>query len=91
MYDILGSLFQARQNNVINSPISNGMDNLNVNDGSLSCWDPKKSGTGIEITKNGASCFLKEQSYLFRTILTKIGFTGGVNYWEIIADSRTEN
>jgi hypothetical protein len=34
---------------------------------------------------------LKEQSYVFRSAVSNIGFTGGINYWEIIADNRTEN
>lgn len=54
-------------------------------------WDPSKTGGGINITENGTQCFLKEQSYLFRTSLTTQGFTSGINYWEIVADSRTEN
>ena len=36
-------------------------------------------------------CFLKEQSYLFRSVLANTGFTGGIHYWEILADNRTEN
>jgi hypothetical protein len=54
-------------------------------------WDPSKTGGGINITENNTQCFLKEQSYLFRTTLATQGFTSGVHYWEIIADSRTEN
>ena len=34
---------------------------------------------------------MKEQSYVFRSAVSNIGFTSGINYWEIIADSRTEN
>lgn len=44
-------------------------------------WDPSKTGGGISITENGSQCFLKEQSYLFRTTLTTQGFTNGVHYW----------
>jgi E3 ubiquitin-protein ligase NRDP1 len=54
-------------------------------------WDPAKTGGGITITENGTQCFLKEQSYLFRTTLANQGFTSGVHYWEILADARTEN
>jgi E3 ubiquitin-protein ligase NRDP1 len=54
-------------------------------------WDPSKTGGSIVITEGGVQCFLKEQSYLFRTSLTNNGFTSGRHYWEIIADSRTEN
>lgn len=28
---------------------------------------------------------------MFRTAIAENGFTGGVNYWEIVADERTEN
>lgn len=49
------------------------------------------SGTGIELAENGTSVFLKEQAYVFRTIVGNLGFSSGVHYWEIIADSRTEN
>ncbi len=54
-------------------------------------WDAAKSGGGISITDNGTRCFLKEQSYLFRTTIGNQGFTSGVHYWEILADNRTEN
>jgi len=54
-------------------------------------WDPSKTGGGINITENNTQCFLKEQSYLFRTTLATQGFTSGIHYWEILADSRTEN
>lgn len=35
--------------------------------------------------------FLKEQAYVFRSAVANIGFSSGINYWEIIADVRTEN
>ena len=28
---------------------------------------------------------------MFRSAVSNFGFTSGINYWEIIADSRTEN
>jgi hypothetical protein len=28
---------------------------------------------------------------VFRTAIGNIGFTSGVNYWEIVADGKTEN
>ena len=34
---------------------------------------------------------LKEPAYVFRTALTATGFNGGIHYWEIIPDPRTEN
>lgn len=32
-------------------------------------WDPTKCGQGIEITNGGYGVFLKEQAYVFRTVL----------------------
>jgi hypothetical protein len=51
------------------------------------CWDVAKAGTGIAFTDSNTHVFLKEQSYVFRTVIGNIGFESGVNYWEIIADS----
>ena len=47
-------------------------------------------GTGITITENDTKIFLKEQNYIFRTAVAANGFVGGINYWEIEADDRTE-
>ena len=55
------------------------------------CWDTSKFGTGIVISESNTHVFLKEQPYVFRSVMGNIGFTQGINYWEIIADSRTEN
>jgi hypothetical protein len=41
--------------------------------------------------QGNALVVLKEQAYVFRSVVTNYGFTEGVHYWEIIADSRTEN
>jgi len=32
-------------------------------------WDKNNMGTGIEISNNGYSCFLKEGPYMFRTVI----------------------
>jgi hypothetical protein len=53
------------------------------------CWDPLKLGTGIASEESNSKIFLKEQSYVFRSAVANIGFTSGINYWEIIADART--
>lgn len=34
---------------------------------------------------------MKEELYVFRTVISDRGFESGIHYWEIIADSRTEN
>jgi hypothetical protein len=35
--------------------------------------------------------YLSEDVYLFRTVIANVGFTEGTHYWELVADSRTEN
>jgi hypothetical protein len=35
--------------------------------------------------------YLSEDVYLFRTVIASIGFVEGTHYWELVADSRTEN
>lgn len=52
-------------------------------------WDNSKCGTGISFESNKTSVFLKEQSYVFRSVITTTGFTSGIHYWEIVADNRT--
>lgn len=48
-------------------------------------------GAGIEISMNGKFLFLRESSYMFRSCISDLAFHGGVHYWEIHADDRTEN
>jgi hypothetical protein len=52
-------------------------------------WDDTKCGTGISFENNKTLVFLKEQAYVFRSVITSFGFTSGVHYWEIVADGRT--
>jgi hypothetical protein len=54
-------------------------------------WDTSRFGSGIIISDGNTHAFLKEQPYVFRSVMANVGFTGGVNYWEIVADPRTEN
>lgn len=54
-------------------------------------WDTTRQGQGIEVSSDKKAVFLKENAYMFRSIIGDTGFTGGVHYWEIIADNRTEN
>ena len=35
--------------------------------------------------------FLKEEQYIFRSVLANKCFFEGTHYWEIIADARSEN
>ena len=34
---------------------------------------------------------MKEEQYLFRTVIADKSFNGGVHYWEIVPDARSEN
>lgn len=34
---------------------------------------------------------MREDTYIFRSAIGDTGFESGIHYWEIIADSRTEN
>lgn len=93
VYDILGVFMKNSKSYISQSVVGGSSKNISI--GPISPvnmgWDPAKTGGGITITENGVQCFLKEQSYLFRTTLANQGFMGGVHFWEIIADSRTEN
>ncbi|KAL4426893.1 hypothetical protein ABPG74_008817 [Tetrahymena malaccensis] len=53
-------------------------------------WDPNCIGSQIQI-KNENFVFLKEQAYIFRSALTKQGFSQGIHYWEIEPDDKSEN
>ena len=64
-------------------PVVNGVGELK--------WDSNKCGTGISFENNKALVFLKEQAYVFRSVITSFGFTSGIQSWEIVADNRTEN
>jgi len=52
-------------------------------------WDNIRCGTGISFETNKTLVFLKEQSYVFRSVITSTGFSSGIHYWEIVADNRT--
>jgi E3 ubiquitin-protein ligase NRDP1 len=53
-------------------------------------WDPNFASDVIEIANN-RSLFLREEAYVFRSVIADKSFTEGIHYWEIIADARTEN
>ena len=54
-------------------------------------WDSNYCATNIVLSDMNLSCFLMEGGYCFRTVVGTVGFMGGVHYWEIHADGRTEN
>lgn len=86
MYDILGGFIQdvskIQPGSMIPSKVKQS--------GALAlCWDNTRCGTGVQFSDNDTHVFLKEQSYVFRTVIANIAFDSGVNYWEIIADPKT--
>ena len=97
MWEIIRNFVRAAQvdspikvgGGMVQAPIANS-GGKGVISGGLT-WDPAKTGGGINLSDGNQHCFLKEQSYLFRSVLANTGFTSGVHYWEIVADSRTEN
>jgi hypothetical protein len=54
-------------------------------------WDDKFCGTNIILSDQGFVAYLKENSYVFKTVLGNQAFNEGIHYWEIHADPRTEN
>ena len=86
MYDILGDFIKEA------SKIQGGgqIPSKVRQPGTLAiAWDSARCGTGVQFSDNDTHVFLKEQSYVFRTVVANFGFDGGVNYWEIIADPKT--
>lgn len=54
-------------------------------------WDPNCCSDEIELTAENRTAFLEEDTYFFRSIIADTSFDGGYHYWEIIADSRSDN
>ena len=54
-------------------------------------WDPNYASDVIQIGSQNRSVFLKEEAYLFRTVIANKSFNEGIHYWEIVADARSEN
>jgi len=54
-------------------------------------WDPEACAQNINLSENNMFCFLMETGFCFRSVVGSLGFMGGIAYWEIHADSRTEN
>ena len=90
MYEILGEFLVDSSKVQMSNIVSIGNVGKQVSRMSL-CWDNAKCGSGISFSDNDTHVFLKEQSYVFRTVIANNGFDSGVNYWEIIADPKTEN
>ena len=54
-------------------------------------WDSEMSSKEINFSPDFRHAFLYETNYYFRTIVSNRPFFGGVHYWEIVADARTEH
>ena len=54
-------------------------------------WDPNFASDAIDLTADNRTAFLEEDTYLFRSIIADVGFESGLHYWELVADSRTDN
>jgi hypothetical protein len=54
-------------------------------------WDPNYCAEQIVLSADNMSCFLAENGYCFRTVMANTPIMGGIAYWEIHGDSRTEN
>ena len=67
------------------------MNKLMKNSITSFAWDPSYSSSQIEITAENRAIFLKEDTYLFRSVIADKGFESGTHYWEFVADSRTDN
>jgi len=54
-------------------------------------WDPEVSSKEIGFSPDCRHAFLHETNYYFRTTIANKPFFGGIHYWEVIADARTEH
>ena len=43
------------------------------------------------MTAENRTTYLCEDTYMFRSVISSSKFDSGMHYWEIVADSRTEN
>ncbi|CAD8116560.1 unnamed protein product [Paramecium sonneborni] len=75
----------------IDKSIDNQIQSVNLNPNQSIKWDKNRMGSGMELTDGDQKVFLREQAYMFRTIVANFGFESGIVYWEIEADDRTEN
>jgi hypothetical protein len=54
-------------------------------------WDPAYSSDVIKLTCLNRGIFLKEDKYVFRSVIADTSYSEGIHYWEIVADARSEN
>jgi len=85
----------ASKQHIIPNPLSPSNDSSSSNGTGAGVtnfrWDTEKMGTGMEVSFDKKNVFLKENAYVFRSIIGDTPFMNGCHYWEITADPRTEN
>jgi len=54
-------------------------------------WDKQIIPSEIKVSKDNRSIYLKEDDYVFRTVVANHGFMEGIHYWEIVCDGRSEH
>ncbi len=54
-------------------------------------WDEDFIPPEVKVCPAKRSLYLKEDDYVFRTVLGKLGLMEGIHYWEIVADARSEH
>lgn len=82
MYSLL---LKYAPKSAIESKVSGGDSKLNLR------WNNKQCGMNVTFAADNTSVFLKEEAYVFRSVVCGEGFVSGCHYWEIHADGRTEN
>lgn len=50
-------------------------------------WDPNYASDIIEMRSLNRQLFLREEQYLFRTVIASKSFSEGIHYWEVVADA----
>ena len=78
---------QSMYSSVVPQPMkshpTNGMVNFQ--------WDRECCSQNITLAENNMWCFLTETGYCFRSVVSTTGIVGGIGYWEIHGEGRTEN
>ena len=51
----------------------------------------KRISNCIQISADRRHIYIKEDEYIFRNFFGHVKFEQGIHYWEVVADSRTDN
>lgn len=75
---------------LVKSKPDNVLPILGNNQGKVNMkWNKFNCGLNIELTMDNTAASLKEEAYVFRTVVVKEPFLSGRHYWEIHADPKT--